>query len=351
MAQNEGNLRACSEEHGRARWINASGRFVPSYCCPHSYMSRSEMVIGTRGSTLALWQTRRMQRRLQRHGHESTLQRISTRGDRIQDVPISEIGDESVFTKELDRALLDGRIDCAVHSLKDLPSRLPEGIVLAAVGRRASPFDAFVGHPDTTEGLHDLPQGATVATASLRRRAQLLAWRDDLNIVSVRGNVDSRLETLAESDWHGMVLAVAGLKRLDREDVIRTVIPSDVMVPAVGQGALAITCRTEDSALRTLLRGAVHDLDTAAAITAERGFMKRIEGGCQVPTGAWARLNSEGTLVIDGCVAALDGSASFRAQKTASVEQAAMAGAELAEELLDAGGAKVLARIRNAASA
>lgn len=307
------------------------------------------LVIGTRGSALALWQARRIQQQLRRHGHNSTLERISTRGDRVQDVPISEIGDEAVFTKELDRALLDERIDCAVHSLKDLPSRLPEGIALAAVGRRASPFDAFVGHPDIDTPLEELPEGAVIATASLRRRAQLLAWRSDLTVVPVRGNVDSRLETLTESDWHGMVLAVAGLRRLDRGDVIRTVIPHEIMVPAVGQGALGITCRTEDSALRTLLRGTVHDLDTATAVTAERSFMKRIGGGCQVPTGAWARLNSDGQLVIDGCVAALDGSESFRTQKTVPLERADAVGATLAQELLDAGGAEVLDGIRASA--
>lgn len=315
-------------------------------------MSQSaSLVIGTRGSALALWQARRIQRQLARHGHDSTLQRISTRGDRVQDVPISEIGDESVFTKELDRALLDERIDCAVHSLKDLPSRLPTGIALAAVGRRASPFDAFVGHPDTSTSLQELPKGAVVATASLRRRAQLLAWRSDLTIVSVRGNVDSRLEKLAKSDWHGMVLAVAGLRRLDREDAIRTVIPSEIMVPAVGQGALGITCRTDDNALRTVLRGTVHDLDTFTAATAERSFMKRIEGGCQVPTGAWARLDGNDTLLIDGCVASLDGHTSFRTQKSAPIEEAAAIGAQLAQELLEAGGAEVLDRIRHSQSA
>lgn len=310
----------------------------------------ASLVIGTRGSALALWQARRIQQQLRRHGHDSTLQRITTRGDRVQDVPISEIGDESVFTKELDRALLDGRIDCAVHSLKDLPSQLPTGIALAAVGRRASPFDAFVGHPNTNAELQELPEGAVVATASLRRRAQLLAWRADLTVVPVRGNVDSRLETLAASDWHGMVLAVAGLKRLGREEAIRTVIPPDIMVPAVGQGALAITCRTEDSTLRTLLRGTVNDLDTATAIAAERSFMKRIEGGCQVPTGAWARLNENQELVIDGCVAALDGHTAFRARKTTSLDKATAVGAELAQELLDAGGADVLDAIRTSES-
>ncbi len=317
---------------------------------PHRMSESAPLVIGTRGSALALWQARRIQQQLRRHDHDSMLQRISTRGDRVQDVPISEIGDESVFTKELDRALLDGRIDCAVHSLKDLPSRLPSGIVLAAVGQRASPFDAFVGHPNTTTTLQDLPKGAVVATASLRRRAQLLSWRADLTVVPVRGNVDSRLETLAESDWHGMVLAVAGLERLDRGEVIRTVIPHDIMVPAVGQGALGITCRTEDSGLRTLLRGTVHDLETATAITAERSFMKRIEGGCQVPTGAWARLSGTDQLIIDGCVAALDGSVSFRDRRTVPLDKAQAVGAELAQNLLDAGGADVLDSIRTSES-
>lgn len=306
----------------------------------------SPFVIGTRSSDLALWQARRIQRHLARHGHESTLQHITTRGDRVQGVPISEIGDESVFTKELDRALLDGRIDCAVHSLKDIPSRVPDGITLAAIGERASPFDAFIAHPDFDGVLQDLPEGATVATASLRRRAQLLAWRRDLNVVPVRGNVDSRLDTLAESNWHGMVLAVAGLRRLDRGEAIRTVIPADIMVPAVAQGALGITSRTEDTALRTLLQGTVHDLSTATAVQAERSFMKRIGGGCQVPTGAWARLQDDNTVVIDGCVAALDGSTTLRAQKTASFDEAAATGTALAAELLAAGGAEVLADIR-----
>ena len=310
--------------------------------------SPSPLVIGTRSSDLALWQARRIQRHLARHGHDSTLQHITTRGDRVQDVPISEIGDESVFTKELDRALLDKRIDCAVHSLKDIPSRVPDGITLAAIGERASPFDAFVAHPDVDASLQHLPEGATVATASLRRRAQLLAWRTDLHVVPVRGNVDSRLDTLAQSDWHGMILAVAGLRRLDRGDAIRTIIPPDIMIPAVAQGALGITCRTEDTALRTLLRGTVHDLSSATAVRAERSFMKRIGGGCQVPTGAWARLRNDETVVIDGCVAALDGSTSFRAQKEAPLDQAAATGTALATELLEAGGAEVLARIRPA---
>lgn len=305
-------------------------------------MASDPLVLGTRGSQLALWQAHRIEGLLEAAGHEVRLKEITTRGDQVQDVPLSEIGDESVFTKEIDRALLAGDIDLAVHSLKDLPSRLPEGLVLAAVSERAAPFDAFVAHPSFTGQLADLPEGAVLATSSLRRRAQLKAWRSDLQIVPVRGNVDTRLEKLAASDWHGMVLAVAGLVRMGLEEKVREEIAPEIMIPAVGQGALAVVCRAEDEELQALLREMVHHEPSGVAAKAERAFMKRLGGGCQVPTGAWGRLPEEQRLVIDGCVASLDGSQLLREQLTCPPEEAEQTGRQLAERLLERGGRAIL---------
>jgi len=309
-------------------------------------MAFEPIILGTRGSQLALWQANRVKDRLEAAGHRVELKQITTRGDREQDIPMSEIGDEALFTKEIDRAMLRGEIQIAVHSLKDLPSRLPEGIVLAAVSERASPFDAFVAHPDFDGGLEDLPDGATVATSSLRRKAQLKAWRSDLTILPVRGNVDTRLEKLADSDWHGMVLAVAGLARMGLGEKIRTAFPPSIMIPAVGQGALAVTCRTDDAALQSMLRDTVHHAPTGQAAEAERGFMRRIGGGCRVPTGAWARLDDDGQLVVDACIAALDGSRLFRSQRVCVPEDGSATGAALADRLLNEGGAEIIAAVR-----
>ena len=303
------------------------------------------LILGTRGSALALWQARHVQALLEAEGHAVKIEEIVTRGDRVQDVPISEVGDEGVFTKELDRALLDRRIHLAVHSLKDLPSHLPRGIQLAAVSTRASPFDAFVAHPSFGGALDNLPRGAVVATGSLRRRAQLKAWRPDLRIVPVRGNVDTRLEKLRASDWHGMVLAVAGLERMGLARHIREQIDPAVMVPAVGQGALAVTCAAGDEGAAALACTALHDDEAAVVARAERAFMQQIGGGCQVPTGAWGHFE-EGRLVLEGCVAALDGRRLLRAQKTCAPEDAEATGRALARQLLGEGGAEILRAIR-----
>lgn len=304
------------------------------------------IVLGTRGSQLALWQARRVQDTLEAAGYAVSLKQITTRGDQVQDVPLSEVGDDALFTKELDRAMLRGEIDIAVHSLKDLPSRIPDGIVLAAISERATPFDAFVAHPAFDGELHDLPEGATLATSSLRRKAQLKAWRPDLNIVPVRGNVDSRLEKLNASSWHGMVLAVAGLVRMDRDDVIRTAFPPALMIPAVGQGALGVTCRTDADAVQRVLADTIHDATTGRAATAERGFMREIGGGCHVPTGAWAHHQDDGQLVIEACIAALDGSQLYRQQRSVAPGVEAATGAALARDLLDAGGQAIIDAVR-----
>jgi hydroxymethylbilane synthase len=303
------------------------------------------LVIGTRGSELALWQANYVRSRLEAHGHRVEIETILTRGDQVQDVPISEIGDESVFTKELDRALLAGDVHVAVHSLKDLPSHLPEGITLAAIGEREDPGDAFVPHPGVGAGLRDLPEGATLATASLRRRAQIKSWRPDLTVVPVRGNVDTRLEKLDDSSWHGMVLAMAGLLRMGLSARIREAFPVDIMVPAVGQGALGIACASDEPHIAEALHDMLHHDATGTAVMAERAFMQTVGGGCQVPTGAFARFNGEGAIEMDGCIADLDGTDSYREHRVCDPEDAESEARDLAQTLLDAGGREVLDEI------
>jgi len=310
------------------------------------------LVLGTRGSRLALWQARRVAGELDTAGYAATLREITTTGDRRQDVPVSQMNDEAVFTKELDRALLSGEIHLAVHSLKDLPSHVPKGITLAAVSGRASPLDAFVAHPSFDGLLADLPEGATLATASLRRRAQLKAWRPDLEVVPVRGNVDTRLDKLARSDWHGMILAACGLRRMGLEEHIREAIAPRVMLPAVGQGALGIACASDDADVRALLRRVLHDDRAGTCAAAERAFMQAVGGGCQVPTGAWARFDDRGDaageerLVVSGCIAALDGDPLFREERTVRPAEADPTGRALAEALLERGGRAVLQDVK-----
>ena len=210
---------------------------------------------------------------------------IKTTGDLTPDVPLARIGSRALFTKQIDDALLEGRIDLAVHSLKDLPTELPAGITVAAVSAREDPRDALVGHGPLR--WNDLPQGAVVATSSLRRRAQLLGARPDFQVVDLRGNVDTRLAKLdAQSDWTAIVLATAGLVRLGLGHRIGERLPPDVMLPAPGQGALAVTVRASDCGTALAARRAVHDQEAALEVAAERAFLRRLEGGCQVPVAA-----------------------------------------------------------------
>lgn len=310
-----------------------------------SAMVHSPLIIGTRGSALALWQANHVRSRLEAAGCTVQLELIRTTGDRILDVPLSAIGDKGLFTKELDAALLDGRIHVAVHSLKDLPTQLPEGIVLAAVSEREEPWDAFVAHPGFGGKLADLPPGARLGTSSLRRQAQLRAWRGDLELEPIRGNVDTRLARLDAGDLHGIVLARAGLVRLGLASRIRETIGPDIMLPAVGQGALGIVCAGSDEATRALLQRVLHHSPTAAAVYAERALLRRLEGGCSVPVGAYGRVEG-GRLVLDGSVAALDGSVQYRDRVEGAPDEADRLGNELAERLLNAGADAILAGIR-----
>lgn len=308
----------------------------------------STLVLGTRGSALARWQADHVQALLRVADHNVAIQEFTTKGDRVLDIPLAEIGDKGLFTEELDAALLEGRIHLAVHSLKDLPTTLPEGLVLAAVMERAAPWDAFVAHPRFEGKLNDLPEGVTLATSSLRRKAQLLAWRPDLHVIPVRGNVDTRLSKLDASDWHGIILAEAGLVRLGLETRIRQRFPLEIMLPAVSQGALGVVCAASDTAMQEVLRSTLNHAPTAATSTAERAFLRRLEGGCQAPIGAYAHVGAEERLTLHGCVASLHGSVLIREQASGAMKDAESLGVQLAERLLEHGAGAVLADIREA---
>ncbi len=295
------------------------------------------LVIASRGSQLALWQAHWVEAQLTAAGHPCRLEIIKTTGDKITNVPLAKVGGKGLFTKEIEEALLDGRAHLAVHSLKDLPTELPEGLVLAAVPPREDPRDAICGRR-----LADLPQGAKVGTSSLRRAAQLRQLRPDLIVESVRGNLDTRLRKLDEGQYDSILLAAAGLKRLGWADRIAEILEPEQMCPAVGQGALAIETRA-GSTVAALLDHA----ETHTAITAERALLCALGGGCQVPIGAHATV-SEGRVSLLAIVAAPDGSQIIRATTSGPVSDAAALGATLAEELLGRGAKQILEAVYSA---
>lgn len=307
--------------------------------------------IGTRSSALALWQTERVRSLLQAEGHATERIEIRTTGDLVQDVPLARVGSRALFTKQIDDALLAGRIDLAVHSLKDLPTTLPAGIELGAIGEREDARDALLGR--TPVHWVDLPKGATIATSSLRRKAQLLHLRPDLKISDIRGNVDTRLAKLdASNEWTAIVLAAAGLVRLGLSYRIGERLPLEIVLPAPGQGALAVTVRQGDASSLAPVRAAMHHEPTAIAVAAERALLRRLEGGCQVPVGAYAGFDDEAgsaELRLRGRVVSLLGEHSVEGEATADgVDQdaAAALGTALAERLLARGAAEILAGAR-----
>jgi len=289
------------------------------------------LVIASRGSQLALWQARWVAAQLSAAGHECRIEIIKTTGDKITGVPLAKVGTKGLFTKEIEEALLDGRADLAVHSLKDLPTELPEGLVLAAVPEREDPRDAVVG-----KKLADLPPGAKVGTSSLRRAAQLLKLRPDLQVESIRGNLDTRLRKLDEGQYDAILLAAAGLKRLGWGDRIAEILEPEQMCPAVGQGALAIETRAGFEAVAMLDHAATH-----TAVMAERGVLRALGGGCQVPIGAYATV-SQGRVRLLAIVAAPDGSQLVGAQAGGAAAEAAEIGARLAAYLLQRGARQIL---------
>jgi hydroxymethylbilane synthase len=314
--------------------------------------SRTPLRIGTRSSPLALWQTERVRTLLRAAGLETERVEIKTTGDLNAELPLARLGSRALFTKQIDDALLDGRIDLAVHSLKDLPTQLPDGIVIGAIGSREDPRDALVGRGPLR--WNDLPRGGTIGTSSLRRRAQLLNLRPDLSVVDLRGNVGTRLAKLdANSKWTGILLATAGLVRLGLEGRIGERLSPELMLPAPGQGALAVTVRADDKAVAVGIRRAVHDPATALPVSAERAFLRRLEGGCQVPVAAYGELKAGNPPVLDlrGRVVSPGGASLVEGRRIGSAADEAMAaalGTELAEQVLADGAGAILMEARTA---
>ncbi len=304
---------------------------------------KAKLTIGTRQSLLALWQSNHIATLLREKYPECevVLKKIVTKGDRILDVPLAQIGGKGLFTKEIETELADGTIDLAVHSLKDMPTVLPEGLCLTAITERANVGDAFVSNKYAS--FEELPLGAVIGTSSLRRKAQLLAARPDLQIMDLRGNVDTRLRKLDEGLYDAIILAAAGLERLGHGDRITALIPPDVCLPAVGQGALAIEARTADDEVRSMLEF-LNDLPTKQSTDAERAFLGLLEGGCQVPIGVHADVAGE-QIKIEAIIAALDGSTVLRDTITGKVEDAVALGQQLGKKMLAAGGQEILAAI------
>lgn len=299
------------------------------------------LVVGTRGSKLALWQANFIARAIRERCAETEviIKHIITTGDRVLDVPLAKIGGKGLFTKELENQLLAGEIDLAVHSLKDMPTELPAGLILGAITQRVDPGDALISPRYKT--IDQLPKGARLGTSSLRRRAQLLRYRPDLSVTDLRGNLDTRLAKLHSQELDAIVLAVAGLKRLGWEEHITQILPRDICLPAVGQGALAIETRAGDTELLAAL-DFLHDRETAAAVTAERSFLNVLEGGCQVPIGVYGRAEG-GRLVLDAVILSADGTESLNDSIAGDPTEAEGLGRALAKRMYDAGGREILA--------
>jgi hydroxymethylbilane synthase len=304
---------------------------------------RATLILGTRGSKLALQQSQWFQSRLHEVAPavQVTLRTIQTSGDKIVDVPLAKIGGKGLFVKEIEEALLAGEIDLAVHSMKDVPAQLPDGLEILCVPPREDARDALISRDGRR--FKDLPQGALIGTASLRRQAQLLNARPDLRIEMLRGNLDTRLRKLKDGQFDAIVLAAAGLHRLAWAQVITEYLDPVVSLPAIGQGALGIEGRCEDRFVRSIL-DRLNDQPTGTTVTAERAFLYRLEGGCQVPIAAHATL-SNGQLTLDGLVASVDGKTIIRDEIRGKSEEAYALGVQLAERLLARGGDKILREI------
>jgi hydroxymethylbilane synthase len=307
----------------------------------------SKLVIGSRGSELALWQTRWVQKELVSRfpGMTIAIKVVKTKGDKILDAPLSKIGDKGLFTKELERELLDGTVDIAVHSMKDIPTKVEEGLAVVAICEREDVSDVFVANAKKRLArLSDVPANGTIATGSLRRRCQLLKMRPDLTIVEVRGNLGTRIDKLNASDWDGMLLAKAGLSRLGHSALITETLSPEQFLPAVGQGALAIEAREDDDAVAQVV-GSLDHLPTRQATIGERALLRKLEGGCQIPIGAYGRIQN-GTFHLDAIIGSLDGKKSVRASISGGPEESDRLGTELAERLLASGGDAILEEIR-----
>ena len=306
-------------------------------------MDSYKIVIGSRGSQLALWQANWVKSELERiNGNvEVSIQIIKTSGDKIQDVPLAKIGGKGLFVKEIEEALLAHEIDIAVHSMKDVPMKLPRELQIAVVTERESPLDALISK--NGEKIADLPEGATVGTSSLRRSSQLLRYRPDLKIEMLRGNLDTRLKKLDEGQYDAIILAAAGLNRLGWADRITEEISREILLPAMGQGALGLETRINDVDVQKFICDLDHEA-THWAVDAERAFVDILDGGCQVPIGAYATVDG-GQITVRGLVAGLDGKTIYQLDKTGPVYDADKLGRELGNELLKMGAAEILKEV------
>ena len=303
--------------------------------------SRSRLRLGTRASALARWQAEWVAAQLAGLGIEVELVPITTQGD-VKTQPLGQIGGQGLFTKELQRALLDGQIDLAVHSLKDLPTAPVEGLALAAVPRRESTADVLVS--PVARRIEDLPQGARVGTGSLRRKAQLLHFRPDLQVADIRGNIDTRLAKLDAGQFNAIILAEAGLRRLKLGERIASIIPPAIMLPAVGQGALGIECRADDENTRGLVMPLDH-VSSHQAVLAERSLLSTLRGGCLAPVGALAEV-ANGQLRLEAVVLNAIGTSKIALAGTSSPQEAASLGQGLGQALLGMGAAELIASAR-----
>jgi hydroxymethylbilane synthase len=299
--------------------------------------------IGTRASALALWQANHIKEKLrQLHGVDAELVRIRTSGDHFQTASVAQIGAEmgtkGVFIKELEDALLAGQVDLAVHSMKDVPTETPAGLAFPAITKREDPRDCLIS--SKSPALKDLPAGARIGTGSLRRQAQLRHYRHDLQVLELRGNVDTRLRKVAAGEFDAIILAVAGVTRLGAFERITEIIPPEIILPAVGQGALGIETREDDAGTAKLV-AALNDPETHACVTAERALLHELEGGCQVPLGAWARL-ADGVLRLEACLLSPDGKECLRGESMGEAADAEEIGKRLGKILRDDGAERIL---------
>ncbi len=307
---------------------------------------KEKIVIGSRGSELALWQSNFIKRELEKRNRNLSVEIkiIKTKGDKILDVALSKIGDKSLFTKELEVQLLNKKIDIAVHSLKDLQTQLPEELKLSAVSKRHPVEDVLIARKKGTT-IHTIKENGSVATGSLRRRSQLLHIRPDIKIYDLRGNVNSRIKKFLESDWDAIILARAGIERLNLKKYISSYIDKEDILPSVGQGALGIEIHSDNKIADEILQS-IHHEETYKAVLAERAFLRKLEGGCQVPIGAFAEVKPNG-IYLDGLVGSLDGSLTFRKKVRGSSKEPEKVGIELAKDLIKAGAKEILDEIYN----
>ena len=297
------------------------------------------LAIGSRGSALALWQAEHVRKLLEeRAGISAEVIVIKTSGDKIDHLPFGQVGVKGMFVKELEDALFDGRVDMAVHSLKDLPSEIPDTLILAAICEREDVRDALITRSGQT--LDELPQGARIGTSSVRRQSQLRHYRPDLQVCEMRGNVDTRLAKLARGECDAIVLAKAGLDRLGMSDRITQVLSTDISLPAAGQGALAIETRKEDGELQRHLAALDHEI-TRRCIGQERALIAALNGGCHVPIGAWARIENE-MLKLDAAVLSPDGSECLRENASGKGDDVQALGLQVADMLVRAGAGRIL---------